>query len=349
MNFSDHMFVSCFPKEVETKWGLYTKKGHSSRSLLGEPFSEAQDLWINGSVVVMRFERKYLIYLSIIIMIVIEIRVIPEYWIPLFLAPNNVPLFRASTGITYGFLWVLWPILGALLMVLILPRILAPIFLKLKAGVWRTFRNFVVPTAVSELTPKRFAFRMLYISLLNLGVVSMIFTFIEGTVFLPVDMFEAGDIIGPMQIVLASVGGLLTPFLVGLWSVSWTLQDSSVMHYKFPHEDSQELFEIEPVYLKYDTLLKGYAGISSILFVLSILISPTSTVEFVLLTLYTIMHTTLLAVPGLLLHSGRNHTWLQKGLLRLRRLNEEDLRALGDISVTENQGSMSTSNRTEHP
>jgi hypothetical protein len=115
-----------------------------------------------------------------------------------------------------------------------------------------------------------------------------------------------------------------------MWSVSWAYHDASIFHYKIPDVDKNELFEIEPVYLRYDTLLKGYAGLSSILFIINLLMIQLVDQNALMMTLvlYVFLHMTLLSLPSLYVHSRMNHLWLRKNLPKARRLTKSDIRIL---------------------
>ena len=115
-----------------------------------------------------------------------------------------------------------------------------------------------------------------------------------------------------------------------MWSVSWSYHDASIVHYKIPEIEKNELYEIEPVYLRYDTLLKGYAGLSSILFIFNLLLYQLAYQDalMVVLVLYVFLHMTLLSLPSLYVHSRMNHLWLRKNLPKARRLSKSDIRIL---------------------
>ena len=59
--------------------------------------------------------------------------------------------------------------------------------------------------------------------------------------------------------------GFVFPLAVGLWAVSWAMEDAGLMHYAFKSEDN---YEIEPIHIRYTSYLKGYAGISALMFVI---------------------------------------------------------------------------------
>ena len=281
----------------------------------------------------MNVTRKWRILIPVVFMVIAELFFITKYWTELFTSGSRVPIFRQSVGVTYAILWVLIPLIGGILTTIIFPRILTPLFLKMKSGFWRDYTNFCIPSKPRMLTPKKFGIRTIYMSLLITGIIAILSSYISPYLFSPETGIIGGTPVAYLVLV-ASVGGLVTPIATGLWSVSWGLEDASLMHSKFPPEDSPELFEIEPVYLKYDSLLKGYAGISSILFVISLILymSATGTVEELLLVFLVILHVTLLAIPSILVQSRMKVDWLRKGIRTSRSLTEEDFKFLGNES-----------------
>jgi hypothetical protein len=47
------------------------------------------------------------------------------------------------------------------------------------------------------------------------------------------------------------------------------MEDSGLVHYDLP-EESDRIYEVEPIFRRYISYLKGYAGFSSIIFLVSI-------------------------------------------------------------------------------
>ncbi|MFX1574167.1 MAG: hypothetical protein ACFFB0_15595 [Promethearchaeota archaeon] len=45
------------------------------------------------------------------------------------------------------------------------------------------------------------------------------------------------------------------------------------MHYKIPKETEREIFKVEPSHLKHNRIIRGYGGISSIIFFITTAIS----------------------------------------------------------------------------
>ncbi|MFW9845370.1 MAG: hypothetical protein ACFFD6_01375 [Candidatus Thorarchaeota archaeon] len=262
---------------------------------------------------------------SLIIVILIEAIVILDQWVLLFHMPGTVPITRLGTAATYTLLWVVWPLVGSLLFVVLFPRILSSIVMRTKASIWRSYKNFVVPLSKRRLTPRMFVLRTVYLALLIMGIVSILMPYINPNPFLPGGMYDPGDP-GQAIVLVASIGGIVAPFAVGFWSVSWSMQDAALMHYKFPPEDNPDLFEIEPVHIKYESLLKGYAGLSSILFIITLVlyVSPGGNLWAILVP-YVVMHMTLLTIPALLIHSRVDVTWLRRDLPEARKLTESDI------------------------
>jgi hypothetical protein len=66
-----------------------------------------------------------------------------------------------------------------------------------------------------------------------------------------------------------TITSTILAFAVGLLSVGWALEDCGLMHYVLPKKGEKKLFEIEPIYRKYQNIVKGYAGISAIIYFLT--------------------------------------------------------------------------------
>ena len=96
-----------------------------------------------------------------------------------------VPLTGMNGGITYFTFWLIWPLLGGMIMVLIMPRILGPLFLKIKGAVWRDYKNAYVDLPHPKLTQKRVLRRSLYLSLLTMGIVSVLIYIIPYELLIP--------------------------------------------------------------------------------------------------------------------------------------------------------------------
>ncbi|MFW9982513.1 MAG: hypothetical protein ACFFE3_11420 [Candidatus Thorarchaeota archaeon] len=263
----------------------------------------------------------------IVLMLIIEALIIPSNWIDP-LSWGVVPFTGMRAAVTYIIFWLVWPIVGGMVLAVIMPRILGPIFIRLKGAIWRDYENAYVDIQ-PPLTQKRILRRALYLGLLTMGIVSLLVYILPPELFIP-----PGDVSPPISIFhlasVSTIAGLVVPIAIAMWSVSWSFHDASLVHYKMPDIGKEELYEIEPVYLRYDTLLKGYAGLSSILFIVNLLLYQFVDQQalMVIVVLYVFMHMTLLTLPSLYVHSRMNHLWLRKNLPKARRLTKSDIRIL---------------------
>jgi hypothetical protein len=163
-----------------------------------------------------------------------------------------------------------------------------------------------------------------------MGIVSVLIYIIPYELLIP-----SGAVIDANEFHLtsvASIAGLVVPLSIALWSASWSFREASLVHYKLPEEGSDELYEIEPINLRYDSFLKGYAGFSSILFLINLTVLYIATREMMMaiLVIYVFMHISLLSLPALYLHSRMNHMWLRKNLPRAKMLTKSSFQILED-------------------
>ena len=264
----------------------------------------------------------------IIILLALEVYVIMTEWI-VPLSWGTVPLTRLPASWTYITLWMVWPLIGGIIMVIIMPRILGPLFLKIKGVVWRDYKNAYVDLPHPKLTQKRILRRALYLSLLTMGVVSLLIYIIPYELLLPPgpEVSTANEF---HMASVASLAGLVVPLSVALWSASWSFREASLVHYKIPDDGTDELYEVEPIHMRYDSFLKGYAGFSSLLFLINLTVFYLATRELVLagLVLYVFMHISLLTLPAVYLHSRMNHMWLRKNLPKAKRFTKSSVQIL---------------------
>ncbi|MGY5858576.1 MAG: hypothetical protein RTU63_04340 [Candidatus Thorarchaeota archaeon] len=271
----------------------------------------------------MKLNFKGIIFL--VILLIIEVIAIASLWLPT-LSGATIPLTGLSAAITYITFWLVWPIIGGIVMVLIIPRILGPIFLRLKGWIWRDYENAYVDLPSPELTQTRLFKRALYVTLLTMGVLSILIYIIPPELLLPSAMTPE---IFNMAFV-STIAGFLIPIAIAMWSASWSYHDASLVHYKIPDYDKNELYEVEPVHLRYDSFLKGYAGLSSIIFLLTLFLANLvdESQLMAVTVLYVFMHMSLLTIPAIYVHSRLNHNWLRKNLPKARRFTKADVRIL---------------------
>ena len=130
--------------------------------------------------------------------------------------------------------------------------------------------------------------------------------------------------------VFMGFSSLILPLVVGLWSVGWTMEDAGLMHFKLPKEEKKVLYEIEPVHLKYNGLIKGYAGITAILYLVSA-INFYATYDLIPLmnqVIFGVVISTFLFVPGYVIYlklAGTLYTKMfRKGKKQAQQMTEKN-------------------------
>jgi hypothetical protein len=115
---------------------------------------------------------------------------------------------------------------------------------------------------------------------------------------------------------LISAGGLLSALVVGLWSVGWSMEDAGLIHFSMRSEKTGGLKELEPIHVRYNSYIKGYAGISSVLFVVSMALSLFLEGRLIdIIAILTLpLHIILMLTPSMYIHSKLNSSWLRKNL-----------------------------------
>lgn len=196
----------------------------------------------------------------------------------------TIPLFNLEEDAHYLVLIFIWPVLTTFLTVTLFPLILIPIVIFLKNRIWHKYQNGYIDMGMIELNLKKFTKRAIYIFLLSWGLSSTLVSlgifdvnlFIPSTISAHTEIAQQAYEENPLYYPDFFIGitSLILPIVIGLLSISWTLEDVGLMHYKFPDESKDEkfLYEIEPLYLKYHGIIKGYAGISGILYLSSAII-----------------------------------------------------------------------------
>mgnify|MGYP006289692857 CR=1 FL=1 len=123
-----------------------------------------------------------------------------------------------------------------------------------------------------------------------------------------------------------TVQGLIYPIAVGLWAVSWAIEDSGLMHYVFRSDD---YYEIEPIHVRYTSYLKGYAGFSAILFVIQFTSyqGQNNSPEDAALILAVLLIAIVCFFPTYFIFTKvmGSHSYLRKNLNELKKLTENDL------------------------
>ncbi|MHA1293157.1 MAG: hypothetical protein ACTSQJ_10855 [Promethearchaeota archaeon] len=228
------------------------------------------------------------------------------------------------------------PIAISLIIVILFPRLFTPLFLKLKGLIFKRYKNCYIEKRNTILTKKVFFKRGLYLVLFTMGLYALICQSIDYSIFLTQSSIDNYHKVGVNPIYsLTVVGifiGILFPISLGFWCVGWALEDAGLMHYRIQDERvGRELYEIEPIYLKYTSFLKGYAGISSIIFVVQISIHFFNVGgeymfdAFAIIILLFVVF--LLLIPAYLMYAKvmGDNSYLRKDLKEIKKLKEEDI------------------------
>jgi hypothetical protein len=186
-------------------------------------------------------------------------------------AMSIVPISGLPLELHLFLLNAIWPLVGSIVFIVIFPLLLTPVFLKLKKIIWRKYDDSYVYLEEKEFNMKKFVKRTIYVFLLTFGLCATVVGRLDLTLF--VSEASRGYWIDDIGMTLEytpdafqGLASLLYPLVIGIWAIGWILEDASLMHSKVPKENKKMLFEIEPVHLKYNAIIKGYAGITAILY-----------------------------------------------------------------------------------
>jgi hypothetical protein len=229
----------------------------------------------------------------------------------MILQNSTVPLLGLPQALTLIILNLI-AIVGSIIAVFLFPRVFTPLFLRLKGLIRRKYKD-----AYIEIQPRCFSRNMIirrwiYIFLLELGILAFLVPAVNPALFLSLDYgpsyYESLGVPPEYTIgVLMSLTSMTLPFVNGLWSIGWVMEDAGLMHYKFEKEERNRLYEIEPVYRNYSYYLKGYAGISSVLFLYNVVIAwvqvtSESRIEDIVISIFLPAIAIILSIPSYLIY-----------------------------------------------
>jgi len=245
---------------------------------------------------------------------------------------NVTPLFNLPAP--YSFLLVAFaiPMIGSVVAAVLMPRIVAPIFLRIKGKVMKNYKNAYISMEPNPLQLRQWLGRALLTALLILGLMSILVNVIDPHQFMNEQqylMFEAQ--IGFVQLstpVIFSLAGFIAPIAFGLWSASWAMEDAGLMHYDIPKPDEKRLYEIEPVYRRYSNYLKGYAGLASLLFmtwVIFLLLNTDIDFRAVTFTFLIPVFSILQTIPGYFVYARLRTSFLTSKLSEINKFSISDL------------------------
>ncbi|MCK5347685.1 MAG: hypothetical protein KAR20_29960, partial [Candidatus Heimdallarchaeota archaeon] len=165
-------------------------------------------------------------------------------------ANERVPFTNLPQTLHLILLTMIWPIVGGFLAVVVFPRLLVPLYLRMKKISNKKYTNCVIylerPINFKSVLKRAFS-----VFLLVMGLESVFLPMIDiTTLYMPTQLLEEGVIeelllYNPQAFIVTA--GLLFPIALMLFALVWTIQDSGLMHYNLS-ADLTEYQEIEPVY-----------------------------------------------------------------------------------------------------
>lgn len=244
------------------------------------------------------------------------------------MAPSGtVPILNWDSSMTYLIFWVGIPLFGSIIAVLLIPRILTPLFMRIKKLLRRGYSDGYVDTEISPLNGGKMIMRLVYIYLLVIGLLTTLSSFLDPLQFLPTG--GPPSPIDPLYDIsfIFCIAGIAAPISVALWSVGWTLEDAGLLHYNLPSKDSGKLYEIEPVFRSYTSYLKGFASFSTV-FSLIVIYNYflNAGYFFDAISVFLVpFHAMLITVPAYFLFSAIGSKWLRKNKRVLKQLEDTDI------------------------
>lgn len=219
----------------------------------------------------------------------------------------------------------IWPVLGTVLAIILIPRIFAPLYLKIKGKSRIIYADI---NSHEKIVFKKLIFRTFLIYLFGYGLAKSLITSNIVNMFLFFPYSIHGNIEVGSEIYIAEpLIIFILPITVAIWSIGWTLEDANLYYYKISKEKSKTTYDIEPLHFKYNSLLKGFAGLSSIFILYDVIVkvllyifteAPTQSYFDLFLALVTnlaYMFTMVAALlPAYILYCKFNKKYLHSGL-----------------------------------
>ena len=245
-----------------------------------------------------------------------------------------VPLSGMPYTLHIIIFYLIWPFVLSIICVIIFPLILSPLFLMIKRRIWSRFKDCYVDMGDLTFDFKKFIKRGLYVALMLVGIIITIADIIDPSLFLTqYDIAQtkySGNILYDPA-VINSLVYLIVPFVIGIWAVGWVMEDVGLMHYKIPKANEKILFEIEPVHLKYNGIIKGYAGVSSIIFLITaISVYLSIWPAHILQVIMTIIFMTFYIAPSYIIYlktcQAVFRKRFRKGLKEIKMISDNDIK-----------------------
>ncbi len=247
-----------------------------------------------------------------------------------------VPILGLPEDGNFIIVWVVWPVSCSLVTVLVFSRIFAPLYLKIKGITSKAYKNVFLSMEAKTMQGGVVAKRFFLVFLLALGLTS---TLLEAGVLDPNSFITPSQALDyaargiEVRYTVLSFMGILyfiLPLVSGLWAISWALEDAGLMRYSFPPADKKEFFEIEPMHYGYKDILKGYSGISAVIYYIGAFLYISKMVlggqgnYADILGLAALIINSLAVIPAYLLYSALGTQFLKKGLKETPGITKEE-------------------------
>lgn len=241
---------------------------------------------------------------------------------------DKTPFFGLEEGYVQAIVF-LWAILGSMMFAIICPRIFSLLYIKVKVLTLRNYENGFIETEKPEFSLKKYLWRATYATLLSIGLM-LVLTEVG---LIDLDIFRAiGEeydpySMGDFQISIA----IFFPIAVALFSIGWAIEDAGLIHYNLPDDQTNRLFEIEPIHVRYNSYIKGYAGISSLFYYISfvsyfIVFSPESLLGGGVGILLVLFGYWAYLFPTYLIYLKISKNFLKKNLIQYEGMTKRDLK-----------------------
>lgn len=222
---------------------------------------------------------------------------------------------------------LIWPLLGSIILIPIIPRIVVPLFTKTKMS---DVREGFIELDSDPLLFRTVVSRAIFTFLLVMGLESTIIPLFELTLFIPAGEYAEWLVAPyvPLHLhpnIFIVTAGMLFPIAISIFACVWTLEDSGLVHYDLP-DDISKYQEISPVYSKLSNYLKGFAGFSALIYYISAIIEMiefgTEQLTFKWVAFVSVI-VFVWALVGILIYSKLNRNWVRKGLTKLDRIQND--------------------------
>ena len=188
-----------------------------------------------------------------------------------------IPLFGLQMKYHLTLFGVVIPHILMIIFVMVFPLLLAPLFLGIKKIFMRKYENVYVKTESDSLDLGEFFKRGFKVFLLTITILSLVFD--SDLLNLEQWVSESTATNTPPELLMynsevsSQLIFLIEPIVIGILSIGWVIKDAGLMHYKLPSEESKGYFEIEPSYMRFNALIEGYSGISTVIFYVRFIIN----------------------------------------------------------------------------